>query len=94
MGAFDGVEISMMSTADLPRGVWKRMFDKVKLLQHLDGCTIEVVEGVPDLWHIYMADKAVECPSCHKMVNHRVGLDVASAVCIECNGGTIHEQKQ
>lgn len=94
MGAFDGVEISMMSTADLPRGVWKRMYDKVKLFEHLEGCIVTVVDEVPDIWHVYMSDQKVTCPGCNKEVHHRVGLDVASAVCLECNGGTIHEQKQ
>ena len=94
MGAFDGVKISMMSTADLPRGVWKRMYDKVKLFEHLEGCIVTTVDKVPDTWHIYMAEQEVECRGCHKMVHHRVGHNQLEAVCLECNGGTIHEQKQ
>lgn len=89
-----GVTIEMMSESELPRDVWKRMADKVRLFEHLEGCTVTTVTEIPEVWHIYMADETVMCPSCRKMVHYRVGLNIIHAVCIECNGGTIHESKQ
>jgi formylmethanofuran dehydrogenase subunit E len=90
MGAF---EIEFKSEAELPRGVWERMSDKVRLFEHLEGCIVTAVDEIPNVWHIFMADQAVECPSCHEMIHHRVGLNITDAVCIECNGGTIHEKQ-
>lgn len=88
-----GVTFETVSEDKLPKDVWKRMLDKVKLFEHLEQCTVTTIDKVPDVWNVYMADKAVECPSCHEMVYHRVGYNVTEAVCIECNGG-MHEPQQ
>jgi hypothetical protein len=88
-----GVTFEAVSEDQLPRDVWKRMSDKVKLFEHLEGCIVTEIDEIPEVWHIYMADHEVTCPGCNKQVHNRVGYDIVNAVCIECNGG-LHEQKQ